>query len=66
MSGKVKWFNAKRGYGFITGEDGADYYVHYSDIQGEGFRTLGGGQEVTFDTVTEEKGARAVNVAKSA
>ena len=66
MRGTVKWFSPPKGFGFITGEDGSDYYVHFSDINGEGFRSLKGGEEVIFDTTMEEKGARAINVTKAA
>lgn len=66
MKGTVKWFNARRGYGFITGDDGADYYAHYTDINAEGFRTMSEGDAMTFDVVNEEKGARAVNICKVA
>ena len=48
--GTVKWFNAEKGYGFITGEDGQDVFVHFSAIQVDGFKTLEEGQKVTFDT----------------
>lgn len=48
-TGTVKWFNAKRGYGFITGDDGEDAFVHYTGIVGDGFKTLKGGQAVTYD-----------------
>ena len=63
--GTVKWFNAEKGYGFITGEDGADVFVHFSAIVGEGFKSLAEGQKVTFDTETDPKNSkklRAVNV----
>ena len=63
--GTVKWFNAEKGYGFITGEDGADVFVHFSAIQGEGYKTLVEGQQVTFDTEEDPKGGsrtRATNV----
>ena len=63
--GTVKWFNAEKGYGFITGEDGADVFVHFSAIQGEGFKTLEEGQKVTFDVESDPKDSRklrAVNV----
>ena len=65
--GTVKWFNAEKGYGFITGEDGADVFVHFSAIQGEGFKTLEEGQKVTFETEPDPKNSsklRAVNVQK--
>ncbi len=62
MEGKVKWFRADRGFGFIAGEDEQDYFVHYSAIQGSGFRNLSEGQPVEFDTETSERGPQAVNV----
>jgi len=49
--GTVKWFNDSKGFGFITKEDGGDVFVHFSDIQGEGFKSLSEGQEVTFEMV---------------
>lgn len=61
-SGKVKWFDAKKGYGFITKEDGGDVFVHYSAIQGSGFRTLDEGETVEFDVVEGPKGLQAANV----
>lgn len=60
--GKVKWFNPRKGYGFIAGDDGRDIFVHYANISGEGYRTLDEGQTVTFDIVEGEKGLRAENV----
>ena len=62
--GTVKWFNESKGYGFITVDDGKDVFVHFSAIQGEGFKTLNEGQKVTFDIVNGEKGAQAANVVK--
>ncbi|MCH4040298.1 MAG: cold-shock protein [Eubacteriales bacterium] len=62
--GKVKWFNAEKGYGFITGEDGKDVFVHFSAIQGEGFKSLEEGQEVTFDVQQGARGPQAANVVK--
>ena len=62
--GTVKWFNADKGYGFITGEDGNDVFVHYSAIQGEGFRSLDEGQTVSYDLVEGAKGMQAANVVK--
>ena len=61
-SGKVKWFNSKRGYGFITGEDGKDYFVYFKDINMDGFKTLEEGQKVTFDTKETDRGISACNV----
>ena len=60
--GTVKWFNAEKGYGFITGEDGADVFVHFSAIQGNGFKTLAEGQNVEFEIQDGQKGPAAVNV----
>ena len=64
MNGTVKWFNADKGYGFITGEDGKDVFVHFSAIQGEGFKTLDEGQKVTYDLVQGNRGMQAANVVK--
>lgn len=63
-TGKVKWFNAEKGYGFIASEDGKDVFVHYSAIQSEGFKTLEEGQEVTFEVVEGTRGPQASNVTK--
>lgn len=60
QKGTVKWFN--KGYGFITGEDGQDYFAHFSDIQMDGYKTLSEGQEVEFDVIDTEKGAQAINI----
>jgi cold shock protein len=62
LEGKVKWFNPRKGYGFIATPDGRDIFVHYSNIGGEGFKTLDEGDAVTFDVVEGEKGPRATNV----
>ena len=62
--GTVKWFNAEKGYGFITGEDGNDVFVHFSAIQGEGFKTLDEGQAVTYDLTEGARGMQASNVVK--
>ena len=62
--GTVKWFKESKGYGFITVDDGKDVFVHFSAIQGEGFKTLNEGQKVTFDIVNGEKGPQAANVVK--
>jgi len=61
-SGKVKWFNERKGYGFIEREDGDDVFVHYQAIQGDGFKTLTEGQSVEFDIVEGPKGKQAANV----
>jgi len=60
--GRVKWFNATKGFGFIEREDGSDIFVHYSAISAEGFRTLTEGQEVSFEVVEGDKGLQASNV----
>ncbi len=60
--GIVKWFNQRKGYGFISRADGEDIFVHYSDIKSEGFKTLAEGDKVNFDVVEGEKGPRAENV----
>ena len=62
MTGTVKCFNAEKGFGFITGEDGNDVFVHFSQINVDGFKTLEEGQNVTFDVVDGEKGPQAENV----
>jgi CspA family cold shock protein len=63
MQGNVKWFNELKGYGFITAEDGNDYFVHFTGIKSEGFRTLKEGQKVRFDLENGENGKQqAVNV----
>lgn len=60
--GTVKWFNQRKGYGFISTTDGQDIFVHYSNISGQGFKTLVEGDMVSFDIVDGEKGPRAENV----
>jgi cold shock protein len=60
--GKVKWFNTRKGYGFISTDDGKDIFVHYSNIASDGYKTLAEGDPVTFDVVDGEKGPRAENV----
>ncbi len=62
--GTVKWFNAEKGYGFITVEDGKDVFVHFSAIQAEGFKSLDEGQAVTFDLQQGNRGLQAANVVK--
>ncbi|CAM4389177.1 cold-shock protein [Paenibacillus sp. FSL A5-0031] len=64
MQGKVKWFNAEKGYGFIETEQGGDVFVHFSAIQTEGFKTLEEGQSVEFDIVEGARGPQAANVVK--
>lgn len=64
-TGKVKWFNDQKGYGFITPDDGSkDLFVHHSSIQGEGFKTLAENQAVEFTTEESDKGPRAASVRK--
>jgi cold shock protein len=62
--GTVKWFNESKGFGFITKDDGGDVFVHYSAIQGSGFKSLAEGEQVTFDVVSGPKGPAAANVNK--
>ena len=64
MIGKVKWFNAEKGYGFITTEDGKDVFVHFSQIQVEGYKSLDEGQAVEFEINDGPKGPQATNVIK--
>ena len=66
MVGKVKWFSAEKGYGFIAREDGDDVFVHFSAIQDEGFKTLVEGQDVEFEIVEGARGPQAANVVKTA
>ncbi len=60
--GVIKWFNEKKGYGFISNEEGGDVFVHYTGIAGDGFRTLNEGDRVEFEIETSDKGPRAVSV----
>jgi len=62
VNGTVKWFDPKKGYGFIAGPDGKDIFVHFSSIQGEGFRSLKDEEQVEYDLVETEKGLQAHNV----
>lgn len=65
IAGKVKWFNATKGYGFITPDGGAaDVFVHFSALQGEGYKTINDGQAVEFETVQGPKGTQAAEVKK--
>lgn len=61
-TGKVKWFNAEKGFGFITTDEGKDVFVHYSSINSDGFKTLEEGQAVSFDIVDSDRGQQAANV----
>ena len=61
-NGTVKWFNETKGFGFIEREDGPDVFVHFSSIQGDGFKTLADGQKVEFDVTDGQKGPQAENV----
>jgi len=62
LEGNVKWFSSQKGYGFIKSEDDTDYFVHHSDIDSEGYRSLSEGDSVTFSIEESEKGPRATNV----
>lgn len=62
MTGKVKWFNAEKGYGFIKREGGKDLFVHFSGIKSEGFKTLEEGWNVEFDVIQGDRGEQATNV----
>lgn len=62
--GTVKWFNAEKGFGFITGQDGKDVFVHFSAIQSDGFKTLEEGQAVSYDVEDGARGLQAVNVTR--
>ncbi|KOS24245.1 cold-shock protein [Bacillus anthracis] len=64
MQGKVKWFNNEKGFGFIEVEGGDDVFVHFSAIQGDGFKSLEEGQEVTFEIEEGNRGPQAANVVK--
>lgn len=62
--GTVKWFNESKGFGFISREEGGDVFVHFSSIQGDGFKTLAEGDKVSFEIEDGDKGPKAVNVTK--
>jgi CspA family cold shock protein len=62
MTGTVKWFNAEKGFGFITNENGEDLFAHFSQIQKDGFKTLEDGEAVSFDVVEGDKGPQAANI----
>lgn len=62
VTGKVKWFNKQKGYGFIEQKDGKDLFVHYTGIKGDGFKNLQEGEPVQFDVADGEKGPKAINV----
>ncbi len=64
MEGKVKWFNADKGYGFIENEEGGDVFVHFSAIQSDGFKTLEEGESVQYDVVDGNRGPQAANVVR--
>ncbi len=64
MQGKVKWFSAEKGYGFIEREDGGDVFVHFSAIQTDGYKSLEEGQSVEFEIVDGSRGPQAANVVK--
>jgi cold shock protein len=63
--GRVAWFNARKGYGFIEADDGSDIFVHWSAIEGEGFKTLDEGQDVAFEIESTDKGPKAIKVRKA-
>ncbi|HGF7134252.1 TPA: cold-shock protein [Enterococcus faecium] len=64
-NGTVKWFNADKCFGFITGEDGNDVFAHFSAIQGDGFKTLEEGQAVSYDVEDGQRGPQAINIVKA-
>ncbi|MGY3815843.1 MULTISPECIES: cold-shock protein [Globicatella] len=63
-NGTVKWFNADKGFGFITGQDGNDVFAHFSQIQGSGFKSLEEGQQVSYDIENGQRGLQATNIVK--
>lgn len=64
MKGTVKWFNAEKGFGFITTEENTDAFAHFSQINSEGYRTLEEGDEVTFEVEVTDKGPQAINIVR--
>ncbi|MDO4667585.1 MAG: cold-shock protein [Streptococcus sp.] len=64
LQGTVKWFNAEKGFGFISQEDGPDVFAHFSAIQSDGFKSLDEGQKVTFDIEEGQRGPQAINITK--
>ncbi len=64
VKGKVKWFNGKKGYGFILADSGEEVFVHFSEIQGDGYRTLDEGQAVEFEIEKDQRGPKAKKVTK--
>jgi CspA family cold shock protein len=64
VTGTVKWFNESKGFGFITQDNGTDVFAHYSAIQGDGFKTLNEGDQVSFDVIDGDKGPKAQNIEK--
>lgn len=62
MKGTVKWFNAEKGFGFITGEDGKDVFAHFSQIQKSGFKSLEENEKVTYDLIEGQRGLQASNI----
>ena len=64
-SGKVKWFDNKKGFGFIAQDTGQDIFVHHTSIMGGGFKTLNEGEDVTFEVITSDKGLKAQNVERA-
>lgn len=64
LTGKVKWFNSKKGFGFITGDNGKDYFLHYSNIEMEGYKSLNENDKIQFQVEATDKGEKAINVKK--
>lgn len=64
VNGTVKWFNESKGFGFITQDDGTDVFLHYSAIEGDGFKTLAEGEAVSFDVVEGDKGTKAIKIVR--